>query len=108
MNNHDQDPFAKYDKLFDEHDKKSIVQPSTKEKAPSFDNLKDRQEQSGTNNAQKAKATKVVMTVFFVVIAIQLLPFLIGFGGRGLTFFPIFSFIFIIVVINILIKAFKR
>jgi Na+/glutamate symporter len=107
MNDHDKDPFEKYDKLFDDHDEKSIVQPSTEKKAPSYDDLKDRQEQSG-RNSNNAKAARIIMTVFFVVIAIQVLPVLLHFSGSELTFFPIFSFILIIVVIKIIIKAFKR
>ena len=108
MNEHDQDPFAKYDKLFEEHDKKSIVKPSTEKKAPSFDNLKDRQEQGSSKNVKNIQAVRVIMIVFFVVLAFQAIPIFIMNGGGGYTFIPIFSFIFIIVVINILIKAFKR
>lgn len=108
MNEHDQDPFAKYDKLFEEQDKNSIVKPATTKKAPSFDNLKDRQEQGASKNVKNIQAVRVIMIVFFVVLAIQVIPVVIFRGGGNFTFLPVFSFIFIIVVINILIKAFKR
>lgn len=108
MNNHDQDPFAKYDKLFEDADKNLIVKPSTEKKAPSHDNLKDRQQHGDSKNQKNVQAIRVILIVFFVVFAIQVIPVVLFRGGGNFTFLPVFSFIFIIVVINILIKAFKR
>lgn len=102
MNQNDKDPFAKYDKLFDEQDRKSVVQPTSHRHRP-----KPEQPQNANQNDQKKKAYSVVFTVFFFILSIQFLPLLI----RNVNFFkvfPIFSFVLIVIVINMLIKAFKR
>ncbi|HAX03531.1 MAG: hypothetical protein A2Y45_10230 [Tenericutes bacterium GWC2_34_14] len=102
MSQYDQDPFAKYDKLFEEQDKKNIVKPATQTK-------KEHQTEkptSGLNDAQKQKAIRIIITVFFVILILQFLPVIMMRGGLNVT--PVFSIIFTIVIINIIIKAFKR
>lgn len=109
MNNHDQDPFAKYDKLFDEQDKKSVVQPTKKQekKNPEFDDLKEHEPQQRSKNVKNIQAVRVIMIVFFVVLVLQTVP-VIMFAQGGLTIAPVLGVIFFIVIINIIIKAFKR
>lgn len=101
MSQYDQDPFAKYDKIFDEQDKKNIVKPATQTK-------KEQQQKpsSGLTDSQKQKAVRVIITVAFVVLIFQFLPVILIRGGY--TFAPIFSIIFTIIIINIIIKAFRR
>lgn len=103
MNQHEKDPFEKYDKLFDEADKKSVVQPVGQK------TYKPHSEEPNKPipDEQKKKAVSVIFSVFFFIIIIQFLPFIFR-DSNFLRMFPIFSFIFVIVIINIIIKAFKR
>lgn len=105
MNENDKDPFEKYDRLFEEQDRNSIVQPATQKKEPHKP-----YEQKPMTPEQKAKAARVIMTVIFAVVFIQLVPVVLFRNGlnMGGSLFPVFSFIFMIVIVNIIIKAFKR
>ncbi len=110
MSNHDHDPFAKYDKLFDEQDKKSVVQPTkpTEKKNPRFNDLNDDIEhQSSSRQTKNVKAIRIIMMVFFVVLALQTIPVLM-FANGGVEIAPVLGIIFFIVVMNVLIKLFKR
>lgn len=110
MNKNDQDPFAKYDKLFDEADKKSVVQPTKEKKNPNFNDLNQNNTQPNNNDQARAKAVRIILTVFFVVLFVQFLPLIIYRNtlNNELVFLPVFSFILIFIIINILIKVFKR
>ncbi|MDY0294301.1 MAG: hypothetical protein RBQ71_00665 [Acholeplasmataceae bacterium] len=106
MNNNEKDPFEQFDHLFDEQDKNSIVQPSTQKKE---------HKQSQPNqpkpltNEQKTKAVRIIITVAFAVLFIQFIPVILFSDNRmGSSVLPVFSFIFTVVIINIIIKAFKR
>jgi hypothetical protein len=109
MSDHDQDPFAKYDKLFDEQDKKSVVQPNKpqEKKNPGFQDIKKPEKQSTSSNVKNIKAVRVFLIVFFIVIAMQAIPFIM-FSNGGFEFAPFFGIIFFFVIINIIIKALKR
>ncbi len=105
MNENDKDPFEKYDRLFEEQDRNSIVQPATQKKEPHKP-----YEQKPMTPEQKAKAARVIMVVIFAVVFIQLVPVVLVKNGlnMGGSMLPVFSFIFMVVIVNIIIKAFKR
>lgn len=107
MNENDKDPFEQFDHLFDEQDKNSVVQPTNPQEEQKKDNP---YQQKLATPEQKAKAARVIITVIFAVLFIQFIPVVLFNDdmGMGSSFFPVFSFIFIIVIINIIIKAFKR
>lgn len=110
MNDYEKDPFEKFDKLFDEADRKSVVQPTREKKKPTFDHSNDPHNTPQITQDQKAKAIRVIITVFLVVLGFQFIPVLFLNSGftRFSMLFPVFSFVIIIVIINILIKVFKR
>lgn len=105
MNENDKDPFEKYDRLFEEQDRNSIVQPATQKKEPHKP-----YEQKPMTPEQKAKAARVIMIVIFAVVFIQLVPVVLVKNGLNMSgsLLPVFSFIFMVVIVNIIIKAFKR
>lgn len=106
MNENDKDPFEQFDHLFDEADKNSVVQPTRPKKEPHHNY---QNQQNNVTPEQKAKAARVIITVIFAVLFIQFIPFLFRNDmGSRISFLPIFSFIFMVVIVNIIIKAFKR
>lgn len=105
MNENEKDPFEQYDHLFDEQDKNSVVQPTRSKEEPKKGNP---YEQKPITPEQKAKAARVIVTVIFAVLFIQFIPVVLFNDRMGSSSISIFSFILFIVVINIIIKAFKR
>lgn len=105
MNENDKDPFEKYDRLFEEQDRNSIVQPASQKKEP-----QKPYQQKPLTPEQKAKAVRLIMTVIFAVLFIQVVPVILFRNGLNIggSMLPVFSFIFMIVIVNIIIKAFKR
>ncbi len=110
MNDKNQDPFAKYDKLFEEQDRKSAqdtARTDAKNKK-SFKAIENRTNKTEPKTSIRPKnPVRIILTVIFVILAFQALPFIV-FNSTGMTIMPIFSFIFFFVIINIIIKAFKR
>lgn len=109
MNNHDQDPFAKYDKLFDEQAKeaeRNISKNDVKQKK-TFRHIEEQKPRPKGSSAKPNNPINIILTVVFVILAFQAIPFIV-FNSSGMTIMPILSFIFFFVIINIIIKAFKR
>ena len=102
MNEHEKDPFEKYDKLFEEADRKSVVQPTRKTSKPLYETPK-----KDVPINQKNKPFSVILRGFVIVMVIKSLPMIIG--DRNIReIFPVFSFVFFILIINILVNTLKR
>ncbi len=109
MNDHNQDPFAKYDKLFEDQAKeaeKNIAKNDHKHKK-TFRDIEKQPPRPRGSSSSRSNPARIILTVIFVILAFQALPFIV-FNSTGMTIMPIFSFIFFFVIINIIIKAFKR
>lgn len=109
MKENDQDPFAKYDKLFEEQDRKAAqdtARTDAKNKK-SFKAIENRTNKPEKEVIRPKNAARIVLTVVFFILAFQAIPFILS-TNSGLTIQPVFLTIFIIMVINIIIKAFKR
>lgn len=109
MNDHNQDPFAKYDKLFEDQAKdaeKTIAKNDPKQKR-TFKQIEQSNPRPRGGSSAKNNPVKVILIVVFSILAFQAIPFL-AMDSAGLSIHPMFLTIFIIVFVNIIIKAFKR
>ena len=109
MNDHNQDPFAKYDKLFDDQAKeaeRNIAKNDAKNKK-SFKAIENRTNKPEKEIIKPKNAVRIILTVVFAILIFQAIPF-IALNTNGLNIHPLFLTIFIIVFVNIMIKAFKR
>jgi hypothetical protein len=109
MKENDQDPFAKYDKLFEEQDRKAAQDTATTDakNKKSFKAIENRTNKPIKEIIKPKNATRIILTVVFAILIFQAIPF-IALNTNGLNIHPIFLTVFIIVFINIMIKAFKR
>ncbi|MDY0074540.1 MAG: hypothetical protein WC992_02475 [Acholeplasmataceae bacterium] len=110
MKNDEKDPFAKFDHLFEEDDNKSVVQQKKLEE-PGFDDLQTEDEHlSGkyNKNQKTSKAARIIITVAFVVLFFQFIPLAFINSNWNLERITPFMIVIFIIVINVIIKLFKR
>jgi hypothetical protein len=109
MSEHEKDPFEKYDKLFEEQDRNNIVKSASSKKKHTSYTEPQEPKKTTMSEQDKKRAIRIILTAFFVILFIQAIPVIIYSQGLGnYRIAPFFSIIFVFVIINILIKVFKR
>lgn len=113
---YEKDPFAEYDKYWDDLDKKEETKEHRSHKAYRFDTQKSDTSSTGQNKALSMFVKGIIIFVIMSVFISVFRGFLSGdgFTFSGMVFWPFammgsaIPIIFIIFVVSIIIKASKR